>query len=426
MRESKIKLPHIRSIFNLKFSINFQFSFIAILILLFIARIIIFYQNRPNLYDGQHLIFETTLFSQPQILGKNQRFTVEYKAERIFIVTSLFPQFNYADKFKISGNLKISLLENGKTFKSIVFPKIEAGNKGNNQFLSVAGFIRQNVTSFFQRNLSPTASSLLLGIIFGIKESIPKDFLGELKISGVLHVIAASGMNVTMVAGFLSSVFSLLFKRQIALVISIVGILFYAVLAGGEPSIIRASVMGILVFTASILGRQAWAIWGLLIAAYVMLFINPNVIFDIGFQLSFLATLGLIYISPIVQKALKHEIFGNFATTISAQAATLPVLLANFGTYSLWSVVVNGLVLWTVPVLMVLGGLAVMIGFILEPIGKILLFLALPLLLYFEKLVSFFAHLGGFVEIENLSWSFIVGYYMIVLSIIMLKQEERG
>lgn len=398
-----------------------------ILAVAFAVRVFIFYQNRPNFYDGQRLTFETTLTSQPQIYAKSQRFVVDYRGERIFIVTSLFPQFNYADKIKISGSIMLKLhgASNQKAkLLTMVFPKIEAVKSQNNPILSVAGLIRQNVTSFLQGTLSPIQSSLLLGIVLGIKESIPKDFFEDLRISGVLHVIAASGMNVTMVAGFLSSIFSLILRRQIALVLSIIGVLFYAVLAGGEPSIIRASIMGILVFVASIAGRQAWALLGLLIAGYLMLFMNPNLIFDIGFQLSFFATLGLIYVSPIVRMLLKQGIFEGFNTAIAAQVATLPVLIANFGVYSLWSIVVNGLVLWTVPILMVLGGIGALVGIIFEPLGSFFLYLCLPLLLFFEFMVRFFAELGGLVTIERLSWSFIIGYYVILTSVIWLKQVK--
>ena len=138
---------------------------------------------------------------------------------------------------------------------------------------------------FFQTLPSPS-SSLLLGIIFGIKEQMPKDFTDNLRTSGVFHVIAASGMNVTLVAGFLSVFFAFFFKRQIAIGLSILGIIFYAILAGLEPSIIRASVMGILVFSAQILGRQTLAVNFLALTGFVMLFVDPSLIFDIGFQLS--------------------------------------------------------------------------------------------------------------------------------------------
>src|SRR6266852_3979746 len=100
-----------------------------------------------------------------------------------------------------------------------------------------------------------------------------------LRTSGVFHVIAASGMNVTLVGGFLTSLFTLFLRRQIALLLSILGILFYALLAGFEPSIIRASIMGILVLSSQIFGRQAWPTYALLLTGYIMLLFDPSLIF---------------------------------------------------------------------------------------------------------------------------------------------------
>ncbi|HKC14775.1 MAG TPA: ComEC/Rec2 family competence protein, partial [Patescibacteria group bacterium] len=218
---------------------------------------------------------------------------------------------------------------------------------------------------------------------------------------------------------FLSSIFLLFFKRQIALVISIVGIIIYAVLAGLEPSIIRASIMGILVFTASIFGRQTWPLYGLLLAGFVMLMWDPNLLNDIGFQLSFLATIGLLYMKPF----FKNKILDGFQTTIFAQAATLPILVSNFGTYSLWSIVVNSLILWTIPLLMVIGGVSAVISFIIFPIAKILLYLSLPLLIFFESVVRFFSGLSGTIKIENLSWQIVLGYYCLLASFILARNK---
>jgi len=302
------------------------------------------------------------------------------------------------------------------------FPKIEAKTEHKNFILAITGSIRQKIIAFFNNNLSPNLSGLLLGIVFGIKEGIPQDFFNNLRQVGVLHIIAASGMNVTLVTGFISSVFLLFLRRQIALILSILGILFYAVLAGGEASIIRASIMGILVFSAQILGRQAWPAFVLFLTGYLMLFWDPGLIFDIGFQLSFLATIGLLYLKPV----FKHPLLDTFQTTIFAQVATLPVVIANFGIYSLWSVLVNGLILWTVPSLMVVGGVSAILSFLVQPLARLLLLLGLPILIYFEAVVKFFSGLGAVVKISELNWFVIVGYYLLVISLILFLRKKEN
>lgn len=315
--------------------------------------------------------------------------------------------------------MNIKEFEDQGEFYLINFPKIEK-LESKNFILEAISNIRQKVISIFEKTLPNTAAGLLLGIVFGIKESIPSSFYEDLRNSGTLHVTAASGMNVTMVGGFLSYVFAFFLRRQIAILAAVLGILVYAVLAGLEPSIVRASIMGVLAFSAQILGRQSMAALALLLTGYIMLLINPNLIFDVGFQLSFLATAGLLFILPVLN--FRSFIIGNdLATTISAQLAVLPILFSNFGTYSLWSIVANTLILWTIPFLMILGGLAGLTGLILEPSASIFLYFSLPLLLYFEKVASIFSDFGQ-ITFNLASWPVIVGYYLLLIAFVIRKK----
>lgn len=392
---------------------NYKLLLILLIILGF--KFNFFYQNQTQFTDEQAVSFETTLLSQPQVVGNQQAFTANYRNQKIKISTGRFPEINYGDFVRISG--KIS---NKNDRVLMYFPKMEIANNPQNIFqsgLKNINLLRQKLISLFVETLPSPSSSLLLGIIFGIKEQMPKDFTNNLRTSGVFHVIAASGMNVTLVGGFISAGFAFFFKRQIAIGLSILGIVFYAVLAGLEPSIIRASIMGILVFSAQIMGRQTLAVNGLALAGFGMLFNDPTLISDVGFQLSFVATLGILYIKPLFGK--QEGIVSEVLTTIAAQVATLPILLANFGTYSIYSVLVNGLVLWTVPMLMMIGGVGAILGLILAPLGQLLIYLCYPLLLYFESIVNFFGKIGGVLIIKNFPWQFTAGYYCLLASALL-------
>ena len=408
-------------------------------------RFLFFYQNQPRFTDGQELGFETAILSQPQVFGSRQVFTANYKNQKVRITTSRFPELIYGDFVRIYG--RISNLNNRVL---MYFPKIEqlendTGLLGKS--LKIVNVLREKLISLFSTTLPSPSSSLLMGIIFGIKEQMPKDFSDSLKTTGVFHVIAASGMNVTLVGGFISTFFAFFLKRQIAIALSILGIIFYAVLAGLEASIIRASIMGIIVFCAQILGRQALAVNGLFLAGFAMIFIDPTLISDIGFQLSLTATLGLIYIRPLFErqrvdsridilepegKSLEEKkpniftvgIGGDISTTISAQLAVLPIILANFGAYSIYSILVNGLVLWTVPILMVVGGIGALVGLIFMPLGQLIIYLCYPLLLYFEAVVQIFGKMGGVIIIQALSWQFIIGYYCLLMSILIIFKKK--
>ncbi len=407
---------------------KFLFLFIVLIFITILGlRFYFFYQNKPKLYDGEVIKFETTLFSEPKITSRVQKFSVNYHSDRIFVTTNLFPQSHYGDTLEVAGKIRYLTSNQNNRLITINFPKIEAKYQNKNPILSLTSFVRQKIIKFFDSNLAPNYSGLLLGIVFGIKEEIPTDFLKILQNVGVMHIIAASGMNVTMTAGFISSILILFLRRQVALIISIVVILFYAVLAGFQASIIRASIMGILVFTAQILGRQAWPGFILFLTGYSMLIWDPSLLFDIGFQLSFLSTMGLLFIpSRISPSNSFFPVLESLQTTIFAQVSTLPVIIANFGFYSIWSVVVNGLVLWTIPLLMVIGGVGAIVSFIFEPIARFIILLSLPLLIYFEMVAKLFSGFGNLVKIEELSWAAIAGYYFLVISIVLLVQKDKN
>lgn len=385
-----------------------------------------FYHNKIQYRDGEYVSFSTTLLSDPKIIGSQQRIYANLASgESILVIVPLIPEFNYGDTVAISGTISQRLLKNKKSLLSIYYPKIRSV-KNDLAMLSGVNSIRQKIISMFSKSLPSPSSSLLLGVVFGIKEPMPKDFKENLRTSGVMHVIAASGMNVTLIGGFISTFFTFFLKRQLALAISIIGIIFYAMLAGLEPSIIRASIMGILVFSSQILGRQNMARNGLLIAGFLMLFIQPYILFDIGFQLSFTATLGLLYIRPLFELNKKFKVIikksfvgSDITTTIAAQLATLPILLANFGSYSLWSILANGLVLWTIPFLMAIGGVSGLLGLIFMPLGSLFLYLSYPLLLYFEKIVNLIGQIKSNISFQEPSWPLIAGYYSLLISSIL-------
>ncbi|MCL5746846.1 MAG: ComEC/Rec2 family competence protein, partial [Patescibacteria group bacterium] len=276
--------------------------FIAFLLLVLFVRFFFFYQKSDIYQDGQDINFEATLLSEPQFTPTYQKLSVSLPSGgTAYLIISRFPEYGYGDRVDISGPIRIlhrsgglrsssseggpygassqifKLLTDKPTY-SMYFPKISLAETEQTPILAVSIFIRQKVTELFNKTLSPDLSSLLLGIVFGIKGQMSKEFANNLRLAGVLHVIAASGMNVTMVAGFLSSVFVIFLKRQEALFASILGIVFYAFLAGLQPSIIRASIMGVLVFSSQILGRQNFAAYGLFLTGFLMLFVSPFLI----------------------------------------------------------------------------------------------------------------------------------------------------
>jgi competence protein ComEC len=399
--------------------------FVAFLILALALRIFLFYSQKTQYQDGQSISFETTVASNPKFSANFQNFSANLPSgETVFIQTAGYPEYSYGEKISIVGKLKVKLLSGNRTILTLSFPKIESVKNSENYFLAIVNSIRQKIIVSFQANLPKDSAALLLGIVFGIKVDFSKTFLQNIKTVGVMHVIAASGMNVTMVAGFFFYIFSLPLRRQVAVFLSIAGIIFYDFLAGFQASIIRASIMAALAFSAQIMGKQRDGLYALCLTGLAMLFWQPNFLTDVGFQLSFASTLGILVI-PRLLKRFENGFSADLITTFSAQIATLPILVSSFGVYSVWSIMVNALVLWTVPILMILGGFAAIVAFVFEPLAKFLLYLCLPFLLFFELTANFFVGLSGSFTFQNAPWQFVVAYYLILVSILIFAFQKN-
>jgi len=430
--------------------------FFGFLLFILGIRLILFFSQPNVLKQGDSLDFQASLTTEPEIVFNSQKLRINYQGKKIIVFAPRYPEFFYGDKLHVQGIVKEKEFvssdsigasnQNNRVTKiktiSLLNPKIELVKNRENvalnfqdafltpiqSGLAVVFNLRQRLINIFNTALPVTFAGLMLGIAFGIKEAMPQVFLDNLRQVGVVHVIAASGMNVTMTAGFLSSISMQFFKRQTALFISIFGIIFYAFLAGFEPSIIRASIMGVLVFSSQILGRQSLATYSLFLTAFVMLFLAPEQIESLGFQLSFLSTTGILYIQPLILRLKpfrkKNFLTESFATTFCAQAATLPILILVFGTYSLWAIPVNMLVLWTVPYLMLIGALGSLFGLLFAPLGQLVLLLSLPLLIYFEKIVNFFAGLGSVITFPVLGWPFAASYYCFLIALILILRRR--
>ena len=222
-----------------------------------------------------------------------------------------------------------------------------------------------------QKLLPEPHASLAVGILLGVKRNMPRDFYEQLVNTGTLHIVAASGYNVSVVSGAVIGVLSGLVGQRMGVLLGIVSIIIYVILAGSSASIVRAGVMGGLSLIGIVLGRQRDARHLLWVAVFSMLMLKPRLITDVGFLLSVSATVGLLYITPWMQKLeirnSKSETIQKFALdyfypTLAATLATAPVIWWFFGRVSLIGILVNMLILPVVPVIMLLSALAVVIS----------------------------------------------------------------
>jgi len=288
--------------------------------------------------------------------------------------------------------------------------------------------LRIGLAEQLDRSLPYPQSAILAGIVLGIDKNLPLNLKNDLKATSTIHMIVVSGQNLSILAGILISFVGFLGRKK-TLIISLGLIIFYSVLTGLEVPVVRAAIMVTLAFLAQILGRDKLSSWILFLTGGMMLIFNPNWLLSISFQLSFLATFGVIIVAPLLIKHLTKVpgiLREDLGVTVAAQAMVLPVIAYNFGQLSLFGIVANLLILWSIPIVMVSGFITLAFGFIDSFFGQLAGLVPSVLLTYFIYIVEFFAGLPGasfnLGETPLFMW---VGYYLIVGSgIWILKRNE--
>lgn len=273
--------------------------------------------------------------------------------------------------------------------------------------------IRQGLDQRISQLLPSPQAELLSGILLGQNKNLPGQLKLALRDTSTLHIVVASGQNLSMVAGFFLNLSGLI-KRRNAVVLSLLAVIAYTLLTGAQVPVLRAAIMFSLASIATLFGRQKDGFWVLLVTAALMLLVNPKWLLDLSFQLSFLATFGVVVVAPVLLHYLKAlPIIGqDLAVTLAAQLMVMPVIAQNFHQISLVSLVTNVLVLWTVPFIMVGGVLMLVLGIVGVGVNA--------LLTYFIYIVNFFANLPFAWEyIGEQVWLVWVGYYLILGGVLL-------
>ncbi len=271
-------------------------------------------------------------------------------------------------------------------------------------------------------------ASLLAGILLGVDTGLSQGLQQAFKDTGTAHIIAISGFNIAIIAGLFFALFSRALGQLRGSIVAILGIALYTFLVGADAAVVRAALMGGISLTARQLGRRNDGFNALMLSAVIMSAWNPNTPWDVGFQLSFFATLGLIlyaepfqnwavkvirrYTSPGTAQKVAAPISEYFLLTLAAQLTTLPIMAYHFKRISLVSLIANPFVLPVQPAVMIVGGLAVILSLIWLPLGAIVAFAAWPFIAYTIRLVELFASLpNGVIVLGDLSLWFVILFY---------------
>lgn len=328
---------------------------------------------------------------------------------RTLIEASRQPLYAYGDRLAVSGVLRTPPISDDFNYRRylatrsihtlIRHPHIERlESRGGQLFWRVLYGVRSRASGILNRILPEPAAALTNGMVLGIEGGISEEVSTAFEITGTTHLIVISGSNIAFLSGALIAILGGLMARRRAAMLAAPLVLLYVLLVGADPPALRAGVMGLLGLGAVYFGRRGTAYVSLCAAGMVMLAINPLALWDIGFQLSFATSLGLILFSrplgnalaSLLQRGLSHDdarrlvrVFeGTLIVTVAAQAAALPLILYHFGQLSPVSLVTNCLVLPVQPAILASGIASLLAGAVWQPLGQFVAALPWALLSY--------------------------------------------
>lgn len=347
--------------------------------------------------------------------------------------------WRYGDLVQLEGRLETPPELEGFSYREYLarrgihayMPRAEAvflEHDRGNPLLAAIYALKERALVLVYRIYPDPEASLLAGILLGVESGIPLPVQEAFKATGTSHIIAISGFNITILAGLFAGVSGRLLGKRWGAVAAVLGVSAYTLLVGANAAVLRAAIMGGLSIFARQFGRRQDGLNTLAFVAAVMALFNPLLPWDVGFQLSFAATLGLIlYAQPFADaftgfaarrmplsaaRRLAGPVGEYVLFTFAAQLTTLPVMAYHFGRISLISLVANPFILPAQPAVMIVGGLAVMLGLVWLPLGVLAGCLAWPFVVYTVRVVEMFAAVpAGEILLGEVALAVVVLYY---------------
>ncbi len=351
-----------------------------------------------------------------------------------------YPSFVYGDLVRFEGVIAqpperaVARLQKNGVFGVMDFPRAEVIARGKGSPIKKILFgIKDLSESVFERILPPDRAAFISGLTLGDTSKIPREFSDAMRATGTTHVVALSGYNITIVVSAIMGALGYVFSRKKAVGGAVAAVIFFVIMTGAEASAVRAAIMAFILLLANISNRVFSPRNAIVVAAFAMVAVNPRIlVWDVGFQLSFAAILGLVYLQPAITDFFKINPAPGFLrwrenllTTISAQVAVLPILLVNFHTFTPLSILTNVLILSAVPITMTFGFLAIGFGLI-SSYAALLAGFALNLLLGYEMgVIRLFARFHDAISVQNFGIALFIAYYLLLIAFIAYAEHKR-
>jgi competence protein ComEC len=405
--------------------------------------------QEPDIRDRSCLL----TFSASEVIVSGERKGVSGTA---LIQVPRYPAYHYGDVLNVTGKLETpqpfdsfdyrTYLARQGIYSVIYYPKIQLLGQGEGvKPLQWIYSLRERLSASLARALPEPQASLAQGILLGLRSNIPDSLNQAFSRTGTAHILAISGLNISIVIAMFLSLGILVFGRQRSIYIwlALAFTWLYTLLAGMNPPVIRAAIMGSLFLIALYLGRQGSAIIALAFAAAVMAGIQPQLLWSVSFQLSFLAMAGLIFFYPYFQTwgrkgvsllfksrekivSTASVITDGFAASLAAIVAVGPLIAYNFGVISLVSVPATFFSLPALPFIIVTAALVAFVGLFAVFIAQILGWLAWLFLSYFLSVVQGFDALPfSSFQVASVSAWHIWGYYALLAGVMALISRRN-
>ncbi len=284
--------------------------------------------------------------------------------------------------------------------------------------------LKRSARQVLEAALPNPDAGFLEGILLGLGNTLPEDLAGAFRAVGLTHIIVISGSNVSLVIYAAMLAARRVFSRGWALWISLGMLILFMLFVGPSAPVLRAIGMGALLIGGQMLGRRSHALTALAATALLMTAMNPLSLWQVSFQLSFVATLALVAFEPALARSLEGRqadatdrdrpaprwrwLRELFLVTLAAQLLTLPLICYHFGELSTISLLANALVLPVQPPLMALGYLALAAGAAWAPTGWIVW----PLTRYCLLVIQGLAALPwASIQVPHFGWGLVAGLY---------------
>lgn len=273
--------------------------------------------------------------------------------------------------------------------------------------------------------LPEPSASLASGLLFGSRQYFTDDFYDALKRTNTLHIVAVSGFNITILAEFIRRFF-IRMPRKISFIVSSLAIASFVAMIGAPASAVRAAIMGVILLFGRLIGRKPYTPSQIIFTALLMAIPNPYILrYDTGFQLSYLAFVGLVGLAPLLERylgLLPKPVRGIGAATLGATLATLPILIPLSGTISLVGPIVNIVILPLVPLIMLLSGILLLVGFLSVGAANVLgLLMYLPSLFVVKTIEK-----ASLLPFATSPWTLGIASMLLLAAILILLRKQHA